>query len=371
MNRPAAAAPAPAPLHLPSLDGLRALSIVAVLLSHLPGLPKSWDTAGNFGVRIFFVISGFLITTLLIDEVARTGTLSLPAFYRRRLYRILPAFVLYLAMVALLAGVGFIDLRPGDLFASLTYTMNYHQDRSWYVGHIWSLSVEEQFYLLWPALLLLAGVRRGIQVAACALLAAPLIRVATWAFAPSARDSIGESFESVLDALATGCVLAGVHAWLGQQRRYLAFLQSPLFFLLPVIAIACHASKGWISFDYPVGQTLTNIAIALCIDRWVRYPQGDAFGRLLDAPVVVFVGRISYSLYLWQQLFMGRDGWLVQRFPLNLLLTVAAAIGSFYLVERPFIRLARARHAALPPPPADRKRVPVRAHAVVSHTATP
>jgi peptidoglycan/LPS O-acetylase OafA/YrhL len=105
------------------------------------------ETYGSFGVRIFFVISGFLITGLLLNERERTGTISLPDFYVRRAYRILPAaYVFMLAMIA----AHWHALSWSSIFAALTYSSNYLHEKNWVLGHLWSLSVEEQFYLLWP-----------------------------------------------------------------------------------------------------------------------------------------------------------------------------------------------------------------------------
>lgn len=151
---------------IPSLDGLRAISIVMVLVAHASGtrlfpVPASAGNLlglGEFGVHVFFVISGFLITGLLLDELARTNRVDLRRFYLRRALRIFPPYYTYLAVVFLLALAGALQLAPRDMAHGLTYTSNYYPARSWFLGHTWSLSVEEQFYLLWPAVLMLAEV---------------------------------------------------------------------------------------------------------------------------------------------------------------------------------------------------------------------
>ena len=147
----------PISLANPSLDGLRAFSIVLVLIAHVslqyPWLRRFVEHVGNYGVRIFFVISGFLITGLLLKELTKTGRISLKSFYIRRTLRIFPAFYVYVLTVVILAWAGILILLPGDLLHAVTYTMNYHMVRSWWLNHMWSLSVEEQFYLLWPTVL--------------------------------------------------------------------------------------------------------------------------------------------------------------------------------------------------------------------------
>jgi peptidoglycan/LPS O-acetylase OafA/YrhL len=346
---------------MPSLDGLRAFSIALVLAAHLRWFPdgplRGAFEMGELGVRIFFVISGFLITRLLLEERLRSGTIGLGDFYLRRAFRIVPAYLVFLLAVVGLRALHVLTLRPGDLAAALTYTMNYHPQRSWYVGHTWSLSVEEQFYLLWPAVLLLLGPRRGLVVAGLGLVVAPLLRVATWVWAPAQHASIGESFHTVFDSIATGCLLAGLGSWLDQRPRYLAFLRSRWFYLaLPAIYLT-HAVAGYITFDYPIGQTVRNLAIALCIDRWVRYPD-DRIGRALNHPTVAGLGRMSYSLYLWQQLFLSpHPMWPALPFPVNLACALGLAFCSYRLIEQPCQQYYRQRRAQRRPQPA-----PLQAH---------
>lgn len=140
------AAPSP---RIRTLDGLRALSISLVILGHLAGNPRipprladAMDFA-NFGVRVFFVISGFLITMLLLKEEAKTGTISLRNFYIRRVFRIFPAFYAYFAVIAVCSLAGYIVVNHSDLLAAAFYVMNFRFHPSWYLGHLWSLSVEE------------------------------------------------------------------------------------------------------------------------------------------------------------------------------------------------------------------------------------
>ena len=343
----AEAAPARVPRiagRIPSLDGLRALSIGLVVLGHVMGTRGFTAPAelghwqlGNFGVRVFFVISGFLITSLLLEETDRTGRISLGQFYLRRVFRIFPAFYALLAVLFVLEQVGWIELRPGDLLAGATYLTNYHHDRSWYAGHLWSLSVEEQFYLVWPAILVFAGTRRGLRLAVVVLLVAPVLRIAL-GFVPSLRAGIGETFPTVADALATGCLLAGIRPWLSRSQRFTRFLASPAFWLVP-LAVAAAARNPSAKLDWLVGQTVMNVGIAVVIDRTIRIP-GDWLGRLLNARPLVVIGTLSYSLYLWQQLFLNRHGSAdVQRFPVNLVLVAVAAALSYYLVERPCLQL--------------------------------
>ena len=223
-----------------SIDGLRAVSVTFVILGHLVGThgfprglyPLGWFA--EFGVRIFFVISGFLITTLLLKELELTHQISLKRFYFRRIFRIFPASYAYIAAIAALGLAHIVYLKSADLLHAATYTVNYHSVRGWYLGHLWSLSVEEQFYLLWPLALKISGRRRGMAVALAVCVACPFIRMAEFALLPAARMGVGERFETLADIIATGCLLAGARDWLSTQKWYMRLLSSRLFFLVPI-----------------------------------------------------------------------------------------------------------------------------------------
>jgi peptidoglycan/LPS O-acetylase OafA/YrhL len=337
---------------IPSLDGLRAVSISMVLFAHLsgsrffPSFVALRRDLGNVGVRIFFVISGFLITTLLLDELGREGRISLQGFYLRRSLRIFPCAYAYIAVMALLSWAGWIELGRADILHAVTYTVNYLNVRPWHIIHLWSLSVEEQFYLIWPAVLIIAGRRRGILLAGAVLILAPITRLFMWYWMPGLRWSIGTAFQTNADALAAGCVLAGIREHLWNSPIYLRFQHSRAFFLVPVLAAA---AATLLFFEYPpysvisfaVGQSVLNISIALIIDRCVRQHQ-DPIGRFVNWRPMIYIGVLSYSLYLWQEPFLNRLGHSpINWFPLNLVLTGVAALGSYYLIEKPFLNIRR------------------------------
>ena len=285
---------------IPCLDGLRAVSIACVLLGHLvatPKFPSVLDPLGHFGnlgVRCFFVISGFLITTLLLKEIDRSQTVSLKGFYLRRALRIFPAAFAFIGCMYLAYRIGWIDLKEGDLLHAITYTMNYHHARSWYLNHLWSLSVEEQFYFLWPGVLYLLGVPRALNAAGVAVVAVPLIRAWMWYGAGVSPSAMTREFQAVADILAIGCLLAGYHNWLGKQRLYIRFLSSRLFWLVPLasLAIAAALSRGDSGPFYVYGQSFANIGIALTVDWFVRFPESLA-GRLLNTGPLVWVGILE------------------------------------------------------------------------------
>ena len=334
---------------IPSLDGLRGISILFVLVAHLAGtrgFPLSTSTGnylglGHLGVNVFFVISGFLITGLLLAELDRNRSIKLGRFYFRRTLRIFPPYYVFLTAITAAYLVGVVDLRPRDLLHTLTYTSNYHDARSWAVGHTWSLSVEEQFYLLWPAVLLLTGSRRGMLVAALVVLLSPLDRLGEWEFARAASDGIGSRFETVADAIAVGCVLACVRPYLHQQAWYARAQRSAWFVAVPAVVMLSNLTHEHPTVWFAAGLTVVNISVALCLDWCVTFPAGRV-GRVLNAAPLVFLGWISYSVYLWQQPFLNRNAataWTA--FPLNILLALSCALASYYLVERPSLKLRR------------------------------
>ena len=338
------AATTTAPARYPSLDGLRAISIVLVLFGHAVGtqgfpLHQMHARLGEMGVRVFFVISGFLITSLLLSEQQRRGSISLAKFYYRRALRIFPAFYVMVAVIAGLAAYGAIDLKHNDLLAAVTYTTNYHPDRAYNLNHLWSLAVEEQFYLLWPAVLAFAGSRRGVWIAATFALAVPVMREATVRGFLPGEELLGGSFHTVADSIAIGCVLAGVRSQLEGSARYMRLLATPIIALgLVAVVLGSTLTERWPAVDM-ITLPASNVAIALLI-HWALTHHTSMVGRLLNATPVAYVGTLSYSLYLWQQLFLNPHSTATYcRFPLNIGLAIAAGVASYYLVERPLLRL--------------------------------
>ena len=197
---------------LPGLDGLRAIAIVIVVLSHyLP--PYPWLPDGQFGVLLFFVLSGFLITWLLMKELRVSGTISLSGFYTRRAWRILPAFYLsaFIAMgVGVLSGLGvhWREFLAASLFASNYFYALTGQTGEKVLGVTWSLSLEEQFYLLWPCVLLFSrhhiSILRKVLVPCIALIW--IYRSAGWGLGHFSQQYVLYSFETRVDAILIGAL---------------------------------------------------------------------------------------------------------------------------------------------------------------------
>jgi peptidoglycan/LPS O-acetylase OafA/YrhL len=334
---------------IPGLDGLRAISIAIVLFAHAGGT-RGWpsalhlDVAGDLGVRAFFVISGFLITTLLLREYQQRGRISLGDFYLRRIYRIFPAFYVYLAVILVAAAVGWISLSGDDIAYAATYTMNFHAQRAWWLGHLWSLAVEEQFYLIWPLVFALLRPRRALGFAVAAIALAPVVRVVAWLAFPGVRPLTDQAFPFVFDSIATGCALALARKRLESSARYLEWLDAPWFWAVPALGVIALAVPR-VGFNLGLGVTLGNLGIAMAIHRCIRHPYNPV-GRVLESRPLVFVGALSYSLYLWQQPFVNRHAdSIVNAFPISIALAFGLAMASYYLVEQPMLAL-RARRAA-------------------------
>ena len=297
-------------------------------------LSAFFGDVAHLGVVVFFVISGFLITGLLMEERETLGQISLSLFYARRALRIFPASFAYIGVVAALAVTGSIALHPWDLTHALTYTVNFATNRSWYVGHLWSLSVEEQFYLLWPFAFAVTRRRRGLGIAVSMMLLGPVARLGHRLLLMGTPYRDLEMFPMVADSLAAGCTLALLRSWLESQPWYMILFRPwPAAALLATVLVL-NRFMGYTIVNV-LGVGLSNVALAILVHRSVCCWK-DPLGRLLNLKPVVFVGALSYSLYLWQQLFLDRNsnGWHAG-FPQNVALAALAALLSYLMLEQP------------------------------------
>jgi peptidoglycan/LPS O-acetylase OafA/YrhL len=341
---------------IPSLDGLRALSISLVLFAHLAfsaGFPirHTWWTNlyAHYGVRIFFVLSGFLITTLLRREQEETGTIRLKQFYIRRAYRLLPAAYVYLIAVTVI----FHQTLPYRyLVAAYLYLTSYALHSPWPLMHLWSLSVEEQFYLVWPAALaigLIAARRFAFGAIAVALVARFVFLQGVW------PQGAVWSFPAVADSLAAGCLLALYQCKLAKYRSVFTWRGFPLVWAITFSIPVVHHYHYLVHFWHMSGLLeisaipLFNLGMVLCIQNVITVPP-----RLLNNAVMIWIGNLSYSLYLWDMPFTdpSMHSWATT-FPQNLVLTLIVATISFYAVEQPFRKLGE-RKARLATPRAAR-----------------
>lgn len=330
---------------IPTLDGLRAVAIAGVVVSHghgTVGFPRVSKSAthqlGFYGVDLFFAISGFLITLLLLRERDRSGRVSLRRFYIRRALRILPAYAAYLAFVAGMQGFGAADVSALDWVGALTMTSDYIPRRSWVLGHTWSLSVEEHFYMIWPWLVAGVAARRLVPALVALVAAGPFLRYATARYAPSLDLAFAAHYR--IDPMAVGCLLAFASRWPGAATwRARIAARWPIVLAVSVAALAASRAVGDWRYEIVAGKPLEAACIGLILASCVLAPKSIA-GRLLESRPMVGLGALSYSLYLWQQPFLdARSHAWYARWPTSLGLAVACAVASRYLVERPFLGL--------------------------------
>ncbi|MGI3778386.1 MAG: acyltransferase family protein [Janthinobacterium lividum] len=386
-------APAPSPEHpfipaqsayLPALDGLRAAAVLLVVASHA-GLERA--VPGGLGVTVFFAVSGFLITRQLVAQHRRDGRVGLAGFYRRRLLRLVPAWLAYVV----LAGGAFVlaggRITPGGWAAALAQGGNYYQLAAGYhsslpgVRHpfniLWSLSVEDHFYLLWPAALLacLARGRPGGALALCLAACAAVLAWRLWllgdCFGPRPgawaclriEDNPAFRFNRLylatdtrLDSIAWGAVPALL---LAMRPAWAARLASAR--VLPALALALLAASlalgtawaaglpGGTALGGPVGRealrtTVQGAALAVLVPAaaLTTHP----WRRALESRPALLVGRASYSVYLWHWgafaladglAARGSVGWAAVALPLAAGLSTASFLG----IERPMLQARR------------------------------
>lgn len=355
----------PLPARLPCVDGWRVVCITLVLAWHshfdprvmalcqMPWLAPLFQ--GNLGVRCFFVISGFLITYLLLREHADTGHISLRSFYLRRAIRILPVYGAYLAVIGLLQLWAGFKQAPVTWLGDLTFTVNF-LPRGRISGHLWSLAIEEQFYTVWPVVLIWLLRSRDSRWFAAAF-ALPVISTILFSFIgwtghyPFLIHPLFHEHSSFVnfDSLGMGCLAAfGLTRHQPYLRNFLVggrllavILLGGSMVLLPVYG----AGSGW-----PVAQALSAIlgrsiqaagAAMLLVTSVIR---PDWFRPLNWAPVA-YLGVLSYSIYIWQQPFSTSPaelnlpfGWYYH-FPIWLVCSLVVAVVSYHCLERPLMAL--------------------------------
>jgi peptidoglycan/LPS O-acetylase OafA/YrhL len=312
-----AGAPKSSSGYLPALDGLRAISVVAVLLYHADML---WIPGGFLGVEVFFVISGYLITMLLVREHTSTSTISLGSFWLRRARRLLAAVYALLATVSLVVLLFYREdasKLAGQVWAALTYVTNWFlivSDQSYFAAverppvfqHLWSLAIEEQFYLVWPVIvlgLLTVFRRRALPIAA--VITAAAIASLVWMavlFEPAVDPSrVYYGTDTRASGLLLGAALAMLwkpgHEWRGDDEIKTVTLDLAGLTSLAVIAWCLWSIEEMDAFLYQGGFAVLSVATCVAIAASVH--PGTVLGRLLGVPALVWVGKRSYSLYLW------------------------------------------------------------------------
>ncbi len=338
-----------------TLDGWRGIAILLVIVGHVASYTVYQDRfvayVAGFGVDIFFVISGYIITLRFLQERERSSTINLRSFYLRRVFRILPLVVVYLSVLSFVSlFINLEDFHYPQVLGSLFFYRNYQYAANpvgIYTAHFWSLSVEEHFYLIWPALLLWLGTRRSLWLAVIGA-----ICCASWRFYDITHPNcwLGRMLphtagvlwrtDTRFDGLLLGCAVAILLANPSVKNFiYCNFpKETPLFV---AILLVFNLSR---TFASPELSTYLLVCIILASTLIVQ--EGLAY-KFLNSRLLVWIGTISYSVYIWQQLFLVRPGMNILPFgilsslPLNIICVFAISAMSFNFIERPCVALGK------------------------------
>lgn len=352
--------PRPPAFHLgyrPELDGIRGISILLVFGLHF--IPRYFP-GGYFGVEVFFVLSGFLITALLLQEWRHRGSINLRDFYLRRAFRLGPALLVYLILISGYALLFMSREHANETYIGVLATLSYVSN--WMIALVpsfptgilaitWSLAVEEQFYLFWPLTLFLLLSRKLSLRSIILVIVVGLCAVIAYRFflfhrgAPFRR--LYYATDTRADGLLWGCLLACLVFWdLLPKSRAFQFVVKALaviggIFLVYLVAVMKSSNPLLFRGVF----NLATVAITALVAAVVLWPGFSGFVILKFRPLV-WIGRISYGLYLWHWpvrgfVFGPQAQPPAGRIIVAVLLTFAIASLSFYLIEQPFLRLKK------------------------------
>lgn len=352
--------------YIKGFDGLRGISILLVIFSHLGwaytlfgnsemGSRLGLLLSGTTGVNVFFTLSGFLITLILLKEKEAKGRIGLKTFYVKRFLRLAPPLLLFLATLFILMLAGLLALNYKGLLYSFFYVYNYIPKElySSELGLTWSLSVEEQFYLFWPFIILFVNKTKKIIHIVIMLMVICLILLLA-----RTDSSILEFFDALryvelskryftnrwtLPAIATimtGCLTAVLY-----HKKTFKNINRRQWWGLLVLGSAIFVSFVYLPKEFfPSGWFIQSFGTALII-LFVIHNQDSYFTNALEFNMLSNIGKISYGIYIYQGLFLGTgpnaDGLLVQKYPLNLFLTILVAYLSYNILEKKFLRLKK------------------------------
>jgi peptidoglycan/LPS O-acetylase OafA/YrhL len=322
--------------------------VVLVVVGHTIysqlGSSYRWTEFASLGVLIFFVLSGFLITGLLCAEERRFGTISLRNFYLRRAFRILPAFVVFILVVMLLVHFQLVtDISRRAIIVALLFARNFFGSGPT-LAHLWSLALEEQFYLVWPLCFRLIGRRSLLAPTLGVALAIVLYRgVAIYNAPYDYGQGIFEFRPDFrMDSILVGCAMAlALDRRPGKAGPFSAFAQwttRPVW----VVPALLYWTLYWnVEAARSVYLSVQTALVCCLVFHVIAFPQSVA-GALLRMRWICFMGLISYSLYLWQHPFIAvrYPSWgFIRDFPVCIFAAMAVATLSYFFVERPFLRL--------------------------------
>jgi peptidoglycan/LPS O-acetylase OafA/YrhL len=316
-------------VRLAALDGVRGVAILMVILGHILH-DGPWrffaSLCGYSGVAVFFVLSGFLITRGLLIEEQGEGSINITRFYVQRIIRIWPTFYGFLLGLLILSSTNAIPASSaGTLLISASHLRNMGGS-GWQTGHLWSLALEEQFYLLWPALLVILPRRHRLR----------LILLGVFFFSAGRLllldskgvvDGLYSRPELRFDTFMIGGLLAIASSI--QVGKVLAFASGLL--LIPWMSIAPTCA--------PALDTAVAAGMIACFLKWLIDNPGTVVSRLISSKPLTSLGKVSYSLYLWQQVFFGPATSLIHGLPFTYIFLPLSVYCSYRFLEVPSLRL--------------------------------
>lgn len=341
--------------NIPEIDGFRGYSIVLVISSHF-GLGSILP--GGFGVTIFFFVSGFLICKLLLHEIESSGTINFRKFYMRRLFRLYPALIVYIVLTAFYVYSQIGAIEWDSIFAALLYYINYKEVlypdgalTSNLLGILWSLSVEEHFYIAFPVILYLSYRHKSlfilISLTLCVLIL--VIRYSYYLVLPinKLHDYNYYLTHTRLDSILYGCILGFLLYRSNSSQIVVNFLSSKIILLASILVLISSFIFRDSLYREVFRYTFQGAALFSVFFNIISAKTGKIMTWLFTNSLIIYIGKLSYSLYMyhwivnivWSTTFAGFHGF----FPTTVAIfsTLGLSILSFKLVEQPFVKIRR------------------------------
>lgn len=346
--------------HLPFLDGCRGVAILLVIVSHA-GL--GWLIPGKFGVTLFFFISGYLITRLLLAEIDSTGKIHMAHFYLRRFFRLYPAL---LVMILFSIGLGYCMRTPvpgNDILSALFYFTNYYigwirppvQDTYRLLDIIWSLSVEEHFYFFFPVLTYICMTSKKPGRASVFLIILVSLSIIAFLLRCLLFFQADMSFEDIagrvyfsshtrMDSILWGCIAAFITYKMSGARWVRYFTDKKAFYAGCLLLLLSFTIR-WEFFRQTCQFSFQGIGL-LCIIPALQNIRFKKIRQLTELPLLMYIGKISYSLYLFHWGISKLANSLYREYSLSWQLlywtaTIALSLASYYGIEKPFMKLRK------------------------------
>lgn len=326
-----------------SLDGLRALACFAVIIAHLsdkhtPVQDVFWREyleVGKEGVALFFSLSGFIITLLLLREKQKYGEINIVKFISRRIIKIIPVLYVFLIFLCILMAFGVINISYESMLSSFLFYKNYSLSLySVYNGHVWSLAVEEHFYLIWPFIVSYFNKRSLNIICVLLIIISPIMRVYTYYYHPELRRLLDIMTHNRIDSFMFGCLAAInyelITGWVKEKINTKtslvgSILLAIMFLVLPVFKD--HSFRGyWILLGIPLNAILSTIIIVTIQNN----DNGQVY-RILNSKIIRHIGIISYSIYIWQEFCT----YYFENIVVAITLSYILGLLSYILIENP------------------------------------